>query len=134
MPSSEATKGVSEFVGTHIDSVETIEVLLLLRSRADREWSAAQVSQQLRSNPASAAKRLADLCLKGVLSLRVTPELAYRYAPVTQALREKIDEFAAVYAKHRVSVIKMIFSKPLNRVSSFAESFRLRDREGELDG
>ena len=131
MASADPTKCVSEFISHYIDSVETVDVLLLLHNHRDREWSASQVSLELRSNPASAAKRLADLCLRGIFEIRVTPELVYRYAPKTEALAEMVDEFSLVYVKHRVSVIKLIFSKPLDRVSNFAESFRLREKEKE---
>jgi hypothetical protein len=52
---------------THIDSIEKLEVLLLLRNRTDREWTASAVALELRITEASAAARLVDLATSGLL-------------------------------------------------------------------
>jgi hypothetical protein len=40
-----------------------------------------------------------------------------------------VDGLAESYAKYRVAVIALIFSKPSERVRTFSEAFRLRRRK-----
>ena len=51
----------------------------------------------------------------------------YRYAPSREDERA-IDGLAESYAKYRVAVIGLIFSKPSEHVREFPEAFRLRRR------
>jgi hypothetical protein len=67
---------VRRFIAGHIESVGQLEVLLLLRAAADKQWTT--------------------------------------------------DELAESYAKYRVAVIGLIFSKPSEHVRDFPEAFRLR--------
>lgn len=115
---------------THIDSLEKLEVLLLLRNRAEREWTASAVALELRITEASAAARLGDLAASGLLvSTGETPSAAvYRYSPIRSDDVRDISELAATYAERRVSVITFIFSKPQERVRGFADAFLIRKR------
>jgi predicted ArsR family transcriptional regulator len=114
---------------THIDSIEKLEVLLLLRNRTERQWTASEAALELRITEASAAARLADLASSGLLvSTRETPE-AYR--PAHSEDVRSISELATTYAERRVSVITFIFSRPQERVRGFADAFLLRKRGDE---
>lgn len=113
---------------THIDSIEKLEVLLLLRNRAERQWTASEVALELRITEVSAAARLADLCSSGLLIHGAEAPPAYRYSPLHSDDVRDISELAATYAERRVSIITFIFSKPQERVRGFADAFLLRKR------
>jgi predicted transcriptional regulator len=115
---------------THIDSIEKLEVLLLLRNRTEREWTASEVALELRITEASAAARLADLASSGLLvnSAREAPA-GYRYSPAHSDDVRSISELAMTYSERRVSVITFIFTKPQERVRGFADAFLLRQRK-----
>lgn len=119
---------VRAFIAEHIDSVEQVEVLLLLRRSGDREWTADAVSDELRTNPGSAAERLADLTARRLIApAGGAPERpGYRYAPGTPALDQAVRGLDQAYAERRVSVINLIFSKPIDKIRTFADAFRLR--------
>lgn len=117
---------VSRFIKEHIDSLEQLEVLLLLRAYPDREWSAQEVSRELRSEPGAAAERLAEMSLDGLLIMSQAEGPLYRYGPKTPELARLVDKVADVYAVRRVTVITLIFSKPSKHVLSFADAFNLR--------
>ncbi|WP_338871231.1 hypothetical protein [Myxococcus stipitatus] len=123
---------VQRFITTHIDSVEKLEVLLLLRAQPGREWTASSVSLELRIAEPSAAMRLADLAARNlVVSDGRTPP-AYRYSPESSEDAQAVAELASVYAARRVSVITFIFSRPLDKVRGFAEAFVLKkDKDGD---
>ncbi len=123
---------VQRFISTHIDSIEKLEVLLLLRMRTDREWSAKDVSLELRITEASAAMRLADLAASRLLMEVASTPPSYRYSPASHEDAQDVSELQDTYSTRRVSVISFIFSKPLEKVRGFADAFRLkRDKDDD---
>jgi hypothetical protein len=44
-----------------------------------------------------------------------------------------VDEVAAAYPRFRVSIINLIFSKPIDKIRTFADAFRLTKEEKEED-
>jgi hypothetical protein len=115
---------VQRFLSQHIDSIEKLEVLLLLRAEAGRNWSAGAAAHALRIAEESARGRLEDLCERGMLACERAD--SFRYAPLSAADAQAVDELAATYALRRVSVITFIFSRPTERIRSFADAFRLK--------
>lgn len=114
-------------IAERINSVEQLEVLLLLRKDEEREWCAEEVSDELRSSPTSAARRLADLFAHDLLAMRQGSNTLYRYCPGSETLRRAVDALARAYAERRFTVIDMIFSKPVEKLRVFADAFRVRE-------
>lgn len=117
------------FVVARIESVEQLEILKLLASEPDQAWTPEAVSLQLRSNPASVAKRLADLSLIGVLALNFQPNFSYRYAPTDPELRATVDELLSYYPRYKSRLIRVIYSKPSDKITIFADAFRFREKD-----
>lgn len=123
---------VQRLITEHIDSIEKLEVLLLLRARAEHPWSAEAVSRELRISEASATRRLRDLAERGLLEADAASPPAYRYAPARSDDDADVAELARAYAERRVSVISFIFSRPLDTVRGFADAFRIkRDKDDD---
>jgi predicted ArsR family transcriptional regulator len=121
---------VQRFISTHIDSIEKLEVLLLMRARADREWTARDVSQELRITEVSATARLEDLAARRLLAVKEGSQPSYRFSPASAEDAQDVSQLQETYSTRRVSVISFIFSKPLDKVRGFADAFRLkRDKE-----
>ena len=116
---------VRELIHEHIDSVEQLEVLLLLHRRRERDWSAIEVSEELRTNSQSTGLRLEDLVQRGLIKPGGRAD-AYEYGPRTAALDRAVEGVARDYEIRRVSVITLIFAKPLDRIRTFADAFRIR--------
>ncbi|HVM16978.1 MAG TPA: hypothetical protein VM290_05315 [Gaiellaceae bacterium] len=119
-------QSVERLVAEHIHSVEQLEVLLLLRRTAGRSWTAGEVSDELVTQRDSVAERLEDLAARGFLSREDGGEPRYAYAPGDAARDRDVDALADCYARRRVSVITLIFSKPSDTIRSFSDAFRLR--------
>jgi DNA-binding HxlR family transcriptional regulator len=117
---------VKRFISEYINSVELLEVLLLIRSAAKKEWSVDSISGELRSSPESVSKRLTDLCARGLVSRRDMPVPIYRYDPKTKELDVAITGLAQAYAERRTRVIDLIFSKPIDTLRNFSDAFKLR--------
>jgi hypothetical protein len=120
---------VRAFVREHIDSLEQLEVLLLVHRSAPRRWSAAAVSRELRIDVASAARRLADLHGRRLLERAGDgDEAEYWHAP-DSAHDSVLRDLAATYAERRVTLIEFIFAAPVREVRVFADAFRIRKKE-----
>jgi hypothetical protein len=124
-------ESVKRFVLTHFHSVDQLEVLLHLYRHRDREWTAEQVSADLRTNPPVAVSRLADLHARGFLARRVDDkELVYRFlAPERYAV--DVEHLAQFYGSHRVRIIELIYSRPAEAIRWFADAFRIRKDDKE---
>jgi hypothetical protein len=114
---------VRRFIASHIVSVAQLEVLLLLRAAADKDWTAGEVARALVTQPEAAAGWLADLTERG---LARGEGGSYRYAPSSSEVERTVDALAESYASYRVAVISLIFAGPSERVTRFADAFRIR--------
>jgi predicted ArsR family transcriptional regulator len=124
-------RNVQRFIDAHINSVEQLEVLLLLRSDPQRSWMSNEVSKELATSPDAAALRLADLAEQGLIEAEGDPVPHYRYGTPSRKVAADVAAVAEAYAKRRVSVISAIFSEPTGPAESFSDAFRLwRDHDG----
>jgi hypothetical protein len=120
---AEIPETVRRFVIANIDSVPELEAVLLLRSHADRDWSAEDAGARLYVSVMMAAHVLGVLTQRGLLSM--TGE-RYRYAPASTELDAAVATLAATYATNLIAVTHLIHSKPSPSVLQFADAFRLR--------
>ncbi len=118
-------QNVRDFVLKYVDSVELLETLLLLHADKAREWTADEVSEHLRIAPESARTRLAVVCGHGFGEGREeNGQKVYKYRSSSQ--NGAIDALSGCYKQYRVRVITAIFSKPIERVRTFADAFKIR--------
>lgn len=122
---------VVALLSNHITSVEELEILLLLRRSADRAWDAAAVAEDLRTSESSAAKRLGDLAMGGLIEEAGDGERSFRYAPASPWKRGAVDRLAELYAEAPFRVIDMIFAKPIANLRVYADAFRYRKDDSD---
>ena len=120
---------VARFITDYIDSVEQLEVLLLLRASGSKEWTAESIARELRINPESVATRLATMHAQGLLALVDEEGGVYRYEPASSNTDRVVRGLADTYSQRRVSVITLIFSKPSDSIRTFADAFRIRKKD-----
>ena len=118
-------RNVRRFIADHINSVEQLEVLLLLRRTPDRSLTPVEIAKSISTTPASIEVRLRDLVRSELVAAEGE---GFRFADDARR-REALAELADCYAKLRVRVITEIFSQPSEAVRSFSDAFRLRDDE-----
>lgn len=115
---------LKRFVAAHVDTVEQLEVLLLMQSRPAEVWTPRRVSDELRTSPMSAAVRLERLCATGLCE-EVEGE-GVRLRPADAGVVRAIQLVAAAYREKRVSLIALIYTRPSEGVRAFADAFRLK--------
>ncbi len=126
LPGEGITPEIERFIWSHIPSVAELEILLLLREKAPREFDAATVAAELRIAPAGAEAGLADLAGKRLLEANRQVKGQYRYQPVNPGLNDMVTQLAALYVSWRVSIIELIFAKPPDQIRAFADAFRIK--------
>lgn len=127
----ELSQETSRFIDRYVDSVERLEVLLLLQRERERSWTAAQVAAELRIGPASADRELARLVAGNLASVRVGQDLYYRFDPRPAHVAKAADDLAIEYGENRLSVIRRVLERPATSLRDFADAFRLSKREDD---
>lgn len=117
---------VRAFIAGQIDSVVQLEMLLLLHADPQQAWSPDDLAKELRIEPHWSAAQLTTLAQRGLLGVVDAAGSTYRYGPNTAELAQTVDGLAKAYADRRVTVISLIYSKPVDTLRSFADAFRLR--------
>jgi len=125
MTSARLDQNIEKFIFACINSVEQLEILLLIRTRT--ELDADTITQELRTTTSSVEKRLADLMRKNLVAVRENEgQRRYAYDPPSQ-YQETIEQLATLYSTYRVSVINLIFSKPSDALTGFSDAFRFKE-------
>lgn len=118
---------VERFIAQHLENLEQLEILLLLRSQREREFSPREVTAELRLGPDSASTWLSDMAARGFLAAHGDPP-RYQFLPDRGETERVIGELARCYSERRVTVITQIFSPRTDSVRGFADAFKLRRR------
>jgi hypothetical protein len=119
------TSEVHELIARAFDSVESIEIMMLLRRSPQTFWAAAAVAEQLGMKPEVAAAKLDALQRQDILQ-KGEATGAFRYAPAGEALNQQVEELAAEYTGRRANVINTIYSANIERLRAFSDAFRVK--------
>jgi hypothetical protein len=126
VPTANIPPEIDQFLAAHIDTVEQLEVLLLLHQTAGRTWTADEVAKVLYSQSASVARRLESLTRHQLLEEKPGSPPAYQYAPTPASRDAVVQWLATVYRERRVAVITAIASRPMDNVRAFSDAFLFR--------
>ena len=119
------------FITRYFNSVEQLEILLLMRETPESEFTPQEISARIHSSPASVRKRLDDLVRTHLLSaVSGHGEPRYRYAP-DEVHRPHVDRLAEFYPAYRLRIIQIIFSTPAERIQKLADAFKVRKEDDD---
>ncbi len=114
-----------KFVDRHIDSIEQLEILLLL-AESGREWSAAEILQNLQSSAGSVSLRLASLQKTGLIA---PVGGCWQFTPADEAVARVVHELAEAYRERRVRIIEAIYAPKPDAAQTFADAFKFKKKE-----
>jgi hypothetical protein len=117
---------LEKFIAEEIQSLEQVEILLLLSGNPHKSWSSRGVYDVVKSNPASVDARLEELTARGILIKEAHPEVRYQFAPKDENVWKVVNELRDAYKERPVKVVQAIYSKPPDAVQEFARAFRVR--------
>jgi hypothetical protein len=121
---------VQNLISDVIDSVGTLEMLLLLYRRPEREWFCDDVAGEMRVERDWVQSQLLTLVRAGLFCESGRQTRSYRYYPASMELNAAVAELARTYATRSPTVISFIHSRPAAALRRFADAFRSRGREG----
>lgn len=122
-------ESLRRFILLHIDSVELLNVLLLLHSRPDQSFTLQEIEQEIRSSLIAIQKRLDDLYARKILNTVEGNTDLHRYLPKNDEIAASIDELATYYQTYSNRIIELIFSRQSEALRSFADAFRIKKEE-----
>ncbi len=90
MSKEDIPEKVLHFINERIDSVELLQVLLLLHSNPARIWTISDITSELRSANSSIIKRLEDLYSRKVLVRELAEKDQHRFSPSSDEVKSVI--------------------------------------------
>jgi hypothetical protein len=114
---------VKQFIQRNIESLAQMELLFLLRSESDKRFDFQEISRRLFFDPTMSAQLLQDLAARGFATHR---DQTYQYRVIDSETDDLIAKLADTYNMRRVAVTTEIYSKPISRLRTFLDAFRLR--------
>jgi len=139
MDSPKSPPELREFLFKNVTSYEQLEVLLLLRDNAERDWSAAVVAETLNVPLAVATETLDQLHQKHLLDVHAdNPGRVFRFAPTSAELANVVELLAQTYEHNRLAIVNLMSNNAIERVRTratrmFADAFifgRKKDKDG----
>jgi hypothetical protein len=100
---------IERFLSDHIDSVEAINVLILLFAHPSRRWTVEDVGHESRTNGWSAEMHLRALSEHGLVRVSSATPPTYQADPAYTGI---VSLLARTFLERRVSVISFIYSRP----------------------
>jgi predicted transcriptional regulator len=135
MSSIEIPTEVKDFVFHNIDSVEQLEILLILHADSTKWWSSEEISGQLRSNRNSVEKRVQFLIKQKLVVVR-SEDSKYSFQPADPRAQHTVDLLSEAYRVQKYRILEIIFS-PMKRSRDFADAFKIantKEDKGDRNG
>ena len=117
---------VKQFLRAHIQSLEQLEILALMRPDPERQWTAKAIYEVILSNERSIERRLQVFATAGLLTVTGDAPSLYRYAPRDASLDRAAQATLQAYKDRRVMVTETIFRPDQDPAQSFADAFRFK--------
>jgi hypothetical protein len=116
--------GFAEMVESCIDSVWTLELLLLLHAQPDRFWATVEIVAELRSSELVVAQSLRALLNAGLAIAESDGKV--RFAAASADLTSFVEKLAAEYRSRPGQIRRLIVSRSSSKLMSFSDAFVLR--------
>ena len=117
---------INRFILLGIPSIPYLEAILLLKEDPAQAWDSRQLSKRLYLSDRDAGALLVALNESGIASRVEGGDSAFRYAPITDVLRDLLDRLASIYPGNLIEVTHLVHSKTNKRARQFADAFKLR--------
>ncbi len=119
-----------------LHSLDQLQVLLLLYSHRDREWTEDAVAEALKTPSAIVDEALRHLCAYELVEQRRAAEVTYLFGPSGEELGRAVSALADTFRRDPLGVMKVMNKHALERVRvgalhTFADAFVLNRKRGK---
>ncbi|HEY0648079.1 hypothetical protein [Phenylobacterium sp.] len=116
-------RDLPDLIRTHLPSVWSLELLLMLRRGREGGWTARELTDELRASLPIVTSALERFERSGLVAN--DGQGRYRYAPASPLLAEFGEVIERQYRERPVTVINLIVA-PEDRIQQLADAFRFR--------
>jgi hypothetical protein len=103
---------IGAFIIDYIDSVHTLEVLLMLHRDPSRVWSTESIHEHVRSSPSAVKASLLSLMNANLARQTSSDRDEFMFYAPSSSMDERVRELAALYENRRTLLIEFIYSRP----------------------
>jgi hypothetical protein len=135
MADFEVPADLQRFLQEYLESLEQLEILVLLHRRPDYAWSALEVADELRVRDSLAEEELRRLSDRGLLTLAGSiSNPSFRYGPISETLAQMTRQLVETYGEQRVAIMMLMTANAIQRLRAgalgmFSNAFVFRKRE-----
>ncbi len=122
-------RDLQQLIESSIDSVWTLEVLLLLHAARERSWTVRGLTDDLRSSELVITQSIAILRTAGLVV--EDADGAVRYRPAAQNLDALVARLGEEYRSRPATVRRAIVAPQNTKLQSFSDAFLLRKPKNE---
>jgi len=126
VPPTNLPAPIVDFISLHIQSVEQLEVLVLLHRDPQSLWTAKRAYDVVLSALPSVQRWLDDLTRRGLIQKSADGVERYQASP-DETVRSQVAQLAECYRNTPVRVIEAIYRRESSAVQSFADAFKLKN-------
>ena len=115
------------FIQDAIPTVDSAELLVLLSTHADSQYTLPQLIEAMRPTAVTepAVRRyLGTFHERGIV--RVHGDDAYQYSPSSPELDAMVRALTRVYNERPVTLVRVIYAPKDEKIRSFADAFRIK--------
>lgn len=122
--SNDLPDDIKDFIRKYITSVSLLEVLFILKKDPVKEWSAEDISTEMRTNTSYASSQLSELV--NAKLIKASTHKGFYQFPEYSVHADLLTHLEDLYNSHRPSVINYIYSQPLESIRDFANAFKIK--------
>jgi hypothetical protein len=119
------TEAARALVESRLDSVEMVEVLLLLHADRERCWTVDEVAGASGLDTVTASRHLILLRQRGLLTVAMGGDASYTYGAQGE-LAGAVDDLMECYRTRPMELASVMAARPRQKLRLFADAFRLR--------
>jgi hypothetical protein len=117
---------VVQFVNDSADSLERLELLVMLIESPDRWWDAVSAGRALGVSAATMQRDLEHLATRNLLAVKLGNDVSYRFDPGDATVRALSEAFATAYRNNPRALFRLVAERQNRAVRDFADAFRVR--------
>ncbi len=121
---------VARDVDFYVDSLDSLEVVMLVFRESARSWSAEQVAQRLRISVRVARRELERMRSRGIATADAEDPSRTQFDPSDADRVAAVARISATYGTRRIELINYVASQTLKRIQSISDAFRLKKDDG----
>lgn len=121
---------VARDVDLYVDSLDSLEVVVMVFRESERSWSPEQVAQRLRISTRVARRELERMRTRGIARPDAEDPSRTQFDPSDTERLAAVARISATYGTRRIELINYVASQTLKRIQSISDAFRLKKDDG----